>query len=84
MGLTQIVKFRGVRTPKTLNRLTKNWRGRVGDYVSDDFPHAKTQNVHWGRGGVCVKYRVVFSDIYISRLYYNVSVRLSVRLSVCH
>ena len=80
----EIVNFGGgkVKTPKPLNRL-KKW---CGDYVSDASLHAKT-NAPLGRGGACVKYHpdVVFSarcNIYISRLCYDVSVRLSVRLSV--
>jgi len=32
----------GVRTPKPLNRLIKKFD--VGDYVGDNFPHAKIQN----------------------------------------
>jgi len=37
----EIAKFRAVRTPKPLNRLTKIG---MGDYVCNDSPHAKNQN----------------------------------------
>jgi len=37
----KIAKFRGVRTPKPINRLT---RFGVGDYVGDDSQQAKIQN----------------------------------------
>jgi len=71
----------GGQKPKTPEPIDKNFG--MGDYVGDDFPQAKNQTPHWGLGGVCVKYhpRVVFStrcNIYISRLCYDASVRLSV------
>ena len=77
----------GVRTSKPLNRLTKNLAWVIMSAITPSMPKLKTIAPYWGCGGVCVKYhpRVVFStrcNIYISRLCYDVSVRLSVRLSV--
>jgi len=63
----------------------------VDEYVSDITPHAKIKNDRpfgdvWAyRRNISLAWFVVFSvrcNIYISRLCYDVSVRLSVRLSV--
>jgi len=67
-------KISGVRTPKPLNRLTKNL-ARMHDYVGDDSPHAKIQNDRvvayaWNSTLAWFLARHVIY-IYISRLCYD-------------
>jgi len=58
----------GSKTPKTPEMTDEKLS--VDDYVGDDIPHTKTQNSHWGRFGIGVKYhpRVVFSFHFLSFL----------------
>ena len=82
----EIVKFRGQnsQTPEPIDKkICRGWLRRRWLPARQN----SKRSPHWGRGGVCVKYhsRVVFSarcNTYISRLCYDVSVYLSVRLSV--
>jgi len=82
-GYSKILGGQNPKTPETIYQ-----KIGMGDYVGDDSPHAKLKmNPHWGLGGICVKYHphVVFSarcNLYISLLCYDVSVRLSIHLSV--
>jgi len=81
----EIVKFRRVRTPKPLKRLTKKFG--VHDYVGNYSPHAKTQNDHPIGGVAAYAWNITLvwflarDVIYTSRAYLMMPV--SVCLSVC-
>ena len=83
-GNSTILGDHNPKTPRT--DWQKIWRGWLRRRWLPACQTSK-RTPHWGRGDVCVKYhpRVVFSarcNIYISRLCYDVNVRLSVHLSV--
>ena len=52
----EIAKFWGVRTPNPQTPEPTDKKFGVGDYVGDNFPHAKNSKLtpHLGRGGVCI------------------------------
>ena len=82
----EIVKFRGVRTPKPMNRLTKNLARVITSAMTPRMPKFKTIALlgAWRRMREILPSRCFFfarDEIYTSRAYAKMSV--SVCLSVC-